>query len=245
MALLAILYIMFKSLKNALGLNKEKIAEGSSNTSSTSSANAGLGNSQLNEISEWATLQGLTPMAGANSKDVKLDGKIGGKSWRLEQGRPSRDFIQGLELRARAELGLPGDYAVMIMNRALKNELDKRAFSLYTDTLQTQVDPHLPEEMRWLSMYEEVGWESLGDAFLDRYAILADERDRAVAWITPDIALQLMHWPSKDPKVPMVLMMLRGKVYLRMQMREGDLATLEHATRLFTTSCQSALSNFA
>lgn len=235
---------MFKSLKNALGLNKDNSSHTPSKMDAPASVSAGASHSQLSQISEWASLQGLTPTAGASGKEVKLDGNVGGKPWRLEQGRPSRDFIHGLELRARAELSLPGNLAVMVMNRALKNELDKRAFSLYTDTLQTQVDPHLPEEMRWLSMYEEVGWESLGDAFLDRYAILADERENAVAWVTPEIASQLMNWPSKDPKVPMVLMVLRGKVYLRMQIREGDLATLEHATQVFTTSCQTALTNF-
>ncbi len=235
---------MFKSLKNALGLNKDKISEELRSTRSPTSE-MGLGRpSQMSQISEWATLQGLTPSAGAASKDVKLDGKIGGKPWRLEQGRPSRDFIHGLELRARAELGLQGDVAVMVMNRPLKNELDKRAFSMYTDTLQTQVDPHLPEEMRWLSMYEEVGWESLGHEFLDRYAILADERERAPAWVTPDLARQLMLWPKPDVQVPMVLMLLRGKVYLRMQIEEGDLATLEHATQVFTISCNNALANF-
>jgi hypothetical protein len=164
---------------------------------------------------------------------------------KLEQGKPSRDFIHGLELRARGEMNVNEDVAVMIMSRQLKNDLDKRAFSLYTDTLQTQVDPHLPEEMRWLSMYEEVGWEDLGQEFLDQYAILADDRAHALAWLTPELAQLLRTWPSSEAGVPRVLMVLRGKVYLRMQINEGDIPTLEHATRVFTTACESAVAVFS
>jgi hypothetical protein len=234
---------MFKSLKNALGLGKEK--EEAPSTRSPSSYLAGQGGgSQHSKVSEWASMQGLS-YTDRSGKGYAMDGKISGKPWKLEQGKPSRDFIKGIELRARGEMGVNDNVAVMIMTRSLKNELDKRAFSLYTDTLQTQVDPHLPEEMRWLSMYEEVGWEELGQVFLDNYAILADERNHAVHWLSPELAGQLLAWPSSEPNVPRVLMVLRGKVYLRMQINEGDIPTLEHATRVFTTACDSALAVFS
>jgi hypothetical protein len=189
-------------------------------------------------------MQGLA-YTDRSGKGYQLDGKIQGKSWRLEQGKPSRDFIHGIELRARGEMGVNEDVAVMIMTRQLKNELDKRAFSLYTDTLQTQVNPHLPEEMRWLSMYEEVGWEELGQAFWDQYCVLADDRGNAASWVTPDLAKQLLAWPSRETGVPRVLMVLRGKVYLRMQINDGDIPSLEHATRVFTTGCVAAIAAFS
>jgi hypothetical protein len=232
---------MFKSLKNALGLGKANDALPS--TRSPASVLAGESGSQFGKVSQWASQQGMS--ATERGKGYSMEGQIHGKPWRLEQGKPSRDFIQGLELRARGEMGLREDVAVMVMTRSLKNELDKRAFSLYTDTLQTQVDPNLPEEMRWLSMYEEVGWESLGPAFLDHYAILADELDHALAWLSPELAGQLMAWPSLAPQIPRVLMVLRGKVYLRMQISEGDIPTLEHATRVFTTASDAAIAAFA
>jgi hypothetical protein len=236
---------MFKSLKNALGMGKEKEKDESATTRSPSSYMAGQGGSgsQLGKVSEWATLQGLAYTE--RGKGYSMDGKLHGKPWKIEQGKPSRDFIKGIELRARGEMGVNEDVAVMIMTRELKNDLDKRAFSLYTDTLQTQIDPHLPEEMRWLSMYEEVGWEELGQVFLDHYAILADDKANAVAWLTPELAGQLLAWPSSEPGVPRVLMVLRGKVYLRMQINEGDIPSLEHATRVFTTACDAAVAAFS
>jgi hypothetical protein len=233
---------MFKSLKNALGLGKEK--DDAPNTRSPSSVMGRQGgSSQFSKVSEWASLQGLSYKE--QGKGYSMDGKIQGKPWKIEQGKPSRDFIHGIELRARGEMSVREDVAVMVMTRTLKNDLDKRAFSLYTDTLQTQVDPHLPEEMRWLSMYEEVGWPELGQVFLDQYAILADERESAVAWLTPELAGQLLAWPSSEPNVPRVLMVLRGKVYLRMQINESDVPTLEHATRVFITACEAGLGAFS
>jgi hypothetical protein len=234
---------MFKSLKNALGLNKTKEDLPTTRSPASVATGTAAGSSQLSKVSEWASIQGHS--VTGRGAGYTMDGKIQGKPWRIEQGKPSRDFIHGLELRARGEMGVNDDVAVMVMTRALKNDLDKRAFSLYTDSLQTQVDPHLPEEMRWLSMYEEVGWESLGAEFLDHYAILADDRENALAWMTPELALQLMAWPSSEPGVPRVLMVLRGKVYLRMQITEGDLSTLEHASRVFTTACDSAIAAFS
>ncbi len=226
---------MFQSLKNALGLGQ--------NSTQQDVPAPGISKSS-SEVSEWASLQGLT-YSERGSKVYALDGKIHGRPWKMEQGKPSRDFIKGLELRARGEMGLNEDVAVMVMTRKLKNDLDKRAFSMYTDTLQTQVDPHLPEEMRWLSMYEEVGWPELGQAFLDQYAVLADERDRAMAWLTPEVAGHLLGWPNSKQDEPRVLMVLRGKVYFRMQISEGDLPTLEHATRVFNVACEAGLAAFS
>jgi hypothetical protein len=234
---------MFKSLINALGLNTSKAALPASRLSESTPPEAAADGSHLSKVSEWAQTQGYS--VTERGAGYMMEGKIRGKPWRIEQGKPSRDFIHGLELRARGEMGVSEDVAVMVMTRGLKNDLDKRAFSLYTDSLQTQVDPHLPEEMRWLSLYEEVGWESLGAEFLDRYAILADERDNALAWMTPELASKLMAWPSSEPGVPCVLMVLRGKVYLRMQLSQGDLLTLEHATSVFNIACDSAVAAFS
>ncbi len=230
---------MFKSLKTALGLNKAK-AESDSELPSTRSPVAVSVSAASAKNSEWASLQADPAMKGS----YKVDGQLNGRPWRIEQGKPSRDFIKGLELRARGEMNVRDDVAVMIMTRSLKNELDKRAFALYTDTLQTQVDPHLPEEMRWLSMYEEVGWESLGDEFLDQYAILADEKENALAWVTPEMTRELNSWPSAEPEIARVMMVLRGKVYLRMQIAPADLPTAEHASRVFTIACAAAVDAF-
>ena len=147
------------------------------------------------------------------------------------------------ELRARTDLRVDEDVAVLVMNCSLKEVLEKQAYALYTDTLQTIVDPELAEEMRWLAMYREVGWEGLSPAFWGRYSVLTDKRAHALAWLDQNLADLLMSWPEPAPdgQVPFVLMLLRGKGYLRMQYTPADVPTLAHATLIFTRACESAL----
>lgn len=195
------------------------------------------------QVSEWAGTQGFGFTGMEAGKGFSLTGRVSGKSWRMELGRPSRNFIRGEELRARAELGINEDAAVLVMNRPLKEALEKKAYSIYTDSLQTTADPNLPEEMRWLSMYEEVGWDSLPRPFWDRYAVLADQRENALAFMDAGLADLLMGWPDPAPmpEVPFMLMLLRGKAYLRMEYNPAEMPTLQHAATIFTSACESAL----
>lgn len=194
-------------------------------------------------LSEWAATQGFGFAAQGASGLMQVEGKVGGKRWRLELGQPTRNFIRGEELRARAELGVNEDAAVLVMNRPLKEALEKKAYSMYTDSLQTTADPNLPEEMRWLSMYDEVGWDSLPRPFWERFSVLADRRENALAWIDPSLANLMMTWPQPGPsaEVPFVLMLLRGKAYLRMEYNPADMPTLQHAAAIFTSACEAAL----
>lgn len=232
---------MFDRIKKAFSRDTKEARE-SVVPSALSSA---LNHPQSGLVSQWAGSQGYTFSGPSKSKSLAIDGTVGGKPWRLEVGVPQRNFIHGEELRSRAELGLDDDISVLVMSRALKNSLDKKAYDIYTDGLQTTVDPNLPEEMRWLAVYQEVGWDSLPGAFWDRYAILSDDQDKARAWITPQIATLMLEWPLPEPhpEVPIILMLLRGKAYLRMEYAPAELHVLQHASRIFTTACESALGN--
>lgn len=195
--------------------------------------------------SEWASAQGFsfTGFGEGKGKGFSMTGEVSGKPWKMERGRSSRDYIRGEELRARAELKINDDVSVLIMNRPLKEALEKKAYQMYTDTLQTTADPSLPEEMRWLAMYPEVGWDSLPRVFWDRYSVLADQREHALAWLDPNLAELLMLWPepAPDKQVPFMLMLLRGKGYLRMQYTPANIPTLEHGALIFTSACESAI----
>lgn len=197
-------------------------------------------------VSEWAGTQGFAFSVDGAGKGVALEGKVGGRPWRLQIGRPSRDYIRGEEVRARADLGVDGDTAVLVMNRPLKTALEKQAYQIYTDQLQTSVDTSLPEEMRWLAMYDEVGWDSLPREFWNRYSVLTDRRESALAWVDPGLAELMLQWPAPAPaEVPFVLMLLRGKVYLRMENTPADITVLQHGAHIFTHACESALGSFA
>ncbi|CAN5714015.1 hypothetical protein BH11PSE7_BH11PSE7_02960 [soil metagenome] len=226
---------MFDRIKKVFSKDKEREPE------------PGPASSQMphTEVSQWAGTQGFA-FSGQGTA-FALDGKVGNKTWRMERGRPSRNFIRGEELRGRCELGIDENISVLIMNRPLKQALEKKAYQLYTDSLQTTADPNLPEEMRWLAMYDEVGWESLPLSFWDRYSVLTDEREHAIGWVDPILAGLMMKWPEPGPsaEVPFMLMLLRGKAYLRMEYTPADMATLQHAATIFTMCCESAMNGLA
>jgi hypothetical protein len=202
--------------------------------------------SQLTQgpVSEWAATRGFGFSADGTGHEITLKGDVNGKPWRLQLGSPSRDYIRGEEVRARAELGIDDDVAVLVMNRPLKEALEKQAYQIYTDNVQTSSDPRLPEEMRWLAMYDEVGWDALPLQFWDRYGVLTDQRENAVAWIKPPLGKLLVDWPEPAPsgEVPFMMMLLRGKAYLRMEYTPADLPTLQHAALIFTSACEAAMS---
>ncbi|HVZ43772.1 MAG TPA: hypothetical protein VHA82_08175 [Ramlibacter sp.] len=194
-------------------------------------------------MSEWAYHQGFA-VSMHGSGTMMVDGKLSGnRPWRMELGKPTRNYIRGEELRGRAELGLPEDIAVLLMNRPLKEALERKAYSMITDTLQTTADPNLPEEMRWLAMYSEVGWDTIPQLFWERFAVLADRREHALAWLDPQLAQMMLDWPSPapSPEVPFLLIMLRGKAYMRMEYSPADVATLQYAAQIFTAACESAV----
>lgn len=197
-------------------------------------------------VSEWALSRGMSFSSAPLGHTLSMQGKVAGHPWRMELGRPSRDYIHGEELRARAELGVFDDVGAMIINRPLKDALERRAYSMITDTLQTTADPRLPEEMRWLAMYDEIGWEGVPDAFWARYAVLADKREHALAWVEEPLVQLLMDWPrpAPPPQLPFMIVLLRGKCYLRMQYPAADTTLLDHASQVFTLACESAIGAF-
>lgn len=230
---------MFERLKKAL-------LGGAPAAAAASPAAPAAASPQLtHDVVAWAAQQGLV-LAPHDGPQLAFEGQSAGKPWRLDIGKPTRNYIHGEELRARAEMGLHEDIAVLVMNRPLKETLERKAYSMITDTLATKADPNLPEEMRWLSMFDEVGWDGLPKSFWATYAILADRREHALAWITPQLARMLLDWPPPAPARdnPFVLVLLRGKVYLRMQYAPAGAATVQHAALLFHNACEAAVGGF-
>lgn len=197
-------------------------------------------------VSEWAASRGMSFSMAPLGHTMSMHGKVGGHAWRMELGRPTRDYISGEELRARAELGVFDEVGAMIINRPLKDALERRAYSMITDTLQTTADPRLPEEMRWLAMYDEIGWEGAPEEFWKTYAVLADKREHALAWVDDALIDLILQWPAPAPgaQVPFMIVLLRGKCYLRMQYQPAITSTLDHASAVFTAACESALGAF-
>lgn len=192
---------------------------------------------QREPLAQWAQTHGFV-FAPQVQGAYALSGNWSGKAVRIECMAASRPFMKGMELMARADLGLPGAGGVVLMNRVLKLHLEQWAselYSQYTDTLQTTAHA-LPDEVRWLAMYRDAGWSGPDSHFWARYAVLTDAPDRARQWLDSDGLRRLMRWPSDavTEETPLMLMVMRGKAYMRLQIDQPrDVATALHALDLF------------
>jgi hypothetical protein len=153
-----------------------------------------------------------------------------------------------MELRGRADVGADLDAAVMVLNRPLQDALEGTAYTAITDTLQTTVNADMPEEMRWLAMYEEMVWPGLPASFREHFAVVAERMELAQRWIHAPVVSQLLNAVEGEGGIertrsPLVLMLVRGRVYLRMEHTQRSLAEIAHAKQLLLVAGQAALQN--
>lgn len=183
------------------------------------------GNEKADPLRDWAQRQQLALVPVTDAYFV-LSGELHGSAFRAECGPPSRDFVQGMELRAKTELGFRQPGAVVVMNRSLKRQLDAEASALYSDyidDLQTSA-LQLPEEIRWLSLYRDMGWSGPPDSFWAEFAVLTDSPDLARQWLNPGLirALQETAGLRHADGSPFMMMLMRGNAYLRVQIDTED-----------------------
>lgn len=197
-------------------------------------------------VSEWAATQGFEFLAQGLRQAFAVTGDVRGRPWRLELGPPSRSYVVGEELRARADLGTPGEIAVVVMSRPLKALLQAQADLRAAGQADAPMQTGPGEELDWLAQYPEVRWDGPPDPLWSSFAVLAQRPQDAAAWLEPELVRQLLAWPllGVRSEVPFLLLLLNGKLMLRMEYFPADLATLQHAAGIFTNACESALAVF-
>ncbi len=197
------------------------------------------------QLARWAEQQNLSTVPHTVEGHFDVGGEVMGLPWRLECGASTRDYILGLELRGRADVDADPDAAVLVLNRPLREALERHAYSAITDSLQTSVDARLPEEMRWLSMFDEVSWPELPSSFRRHFVVVAERIEHAERWIHAHLVSELLNAVEGEQgdlrsESPMVLMLARGKVYLRAEHTRRTLSEVAHAKAVLTTGAQSA-----
>ena len=201
------------------------------------------------EVAAWANQHALTFAGPTASAQFTVAGAIDGRPWRIERRAGSRQFIKGDELMARAVLNLPIDPVVIVMNRALKNILEKQAYLIYTDQVRTLAESSLTEEMRWLALYPEYLHPQLPKDFHQVCSVLAGSETDAAKWMSHELAELVLRSVAVDPELPFILMVLRGKVYLQRQLKErakpGGVTLLAESVKIFRTASESALAGFS
>jgi hypothetical protein len=167
-----------------------------------------------------------------------IDGRLSTTPWRMEWGPSQRPYIQGHELRLRAELGLAPELQVVVLNRKLQEDMEKSVFDQYVEGVQTRIDNQTPPEMRWLVMFPKIGSAELGP--LDgRFVALGSVKTWLAHWLEGPLA-QALDGMHLDAKTPVVLMIGRGRLMLRTAMPDPPVALLQTWLRVFETAIREA-----
>jgi hypothetical protein len=200
------------------------------------------------QVARWAATQHIAVSGQTAEGAFRLDGDLAGHPWWLECGAPTRNYVHGLELRGRADVGADPDAAVMVMNRVLHEALESTAYHAITDSLQTTVNASLPEEVRWLAMFEEVRWPGLPRSFRQHFAVVAERVEVAQRWVHAPLVSQLLDYldgvhGAARAQAPLVLMLARGRVYLRMEHARRSLEEIDQAMRVLMVGAQAAMQN--
>ena len=196
----------------------------------------------LSAIAEWAQRRGFGFKRVRGEDGFVIDGLLEGKTWRLEWGPPQRAYIFGHELRLRMELALPSDMQMLLLSRPLMDALERQTYELYTDNVQTQMGSSTPEEMRWLVMFPKVNLSTL-KILRDRFGAVASAPNAGLAWLTGPLsnALEQTAGGLLRMEPPFVLMTLRGRAYLRMQLATPRSTDIADALALFETAVAQAV----
>jgi hypothetical protein len=181
---------------------------------------------------QW-TLRGVRDIEG-----FVVDGRCGATPWRLEWGPSQRPYIQGQELRLRAELAVPRELQALVLNRELMESMEKAVFDQYVEGVQTRIDTATPPEMRWLVMFPKLTGAEL-KALRDSYGALASFKPWMQQWLSGALTPTLAALPTAAER-PLVLMIGRRRLSLRTALPSADATRLEAWVRLFECALQEA-----
>jgi hypothetical protein len=189
----------------------------------------------------------LPPSVAPTEVLETVNGTHGRIRWRLDLATASRPYMHEYELRGKGAVHLAEDPAVMIISRPLKDGLERQAFKSFTQQVQTVADVALPQELRWLSLYDEVGFAGPSDAFWRWFAVVAERRDHAQRWITPQFSNALMKWALHgrlEPQTPVIWVLTRGRVHLRVEHSELRPLAKSQAPTILLAACEAAQAAF-
>jgi hypothetical protein len=190
------------------------------------------------ELSSWARSNQWTLRPVREPEGFVIDGRCGETPWRLEWGPSQRSYIQGMELRIRAELQVPRELQALVLNRELMAAMEKAVFDQYVEGIQTRIDTATPPEMRWLVMFPKLSGNEL-KSLRDSYGALSSFKPWLQQWLAGGLSPALAALPTAEDR-PLVLMLARRRLCLRTAMPQPDARGLEAWLRLFECALQEA-----
>ena len=177
-------------------------------------------------IEHWADDLGYRFMRVRGVRGWVVEGQQGAQSWRIEWGASQRAYIEGMELRIIAEVGLPKGVVAVVLNRSLLAVMEKTVYDQFIGDVQTRIDTDTPPEMRWLVMYPQLSVRPLGRLH-PHYGAAGNDTLGLQQWLAGPLEQALANSAmAVGPDQPVVLAVGRGRMTLRTPMSRPDVLAL-------------------
>lgn len=179
-------------------------------------------------LKSWAESRGDDCRASRRGLGMRVRSRSAAGGMRIEWGLSQRRYIDGPELRVRVDAGLPPKLEMLVMSRGLAEQLEAQTYELLTHDAQTEIDSAAPQEVRWLAMFERVE-DLLPPAFNEAFVVVGSSPVHARHWAQGELAVRLQRAQDRwlTPQAPLLLMTLRGRLYLRTAAANLDEAILD------------------
>ena len=190
-------------------------------------------------LEAWCAQRGYTLRTVQGADGLVIDGILGGVPFRLEWGPSQRRYIQGAELRLRAETPFLTGLQVLVVDNPLQREMEREVFEEYVEDTRTRIDTSTPPEMRWLVMLEKIDVNGAAP-WRARCSAVASDPFWAAKWLGGAAGAALGAF-DLAPGQPLVLMINRGRLTLRTALGQPDLAPVATWTALFEAAVAGAV----
>lgn len=193
----------------------------------------------IDEVQHWAGLRRFAANEVPGEEGgIVVTGRLGTDAFRLEWGPSSRTYVEGYELRLRAELPFGGELQLLVLNRSLQEAMERAVFEQYVDGVQTRIDNQTPPEMRWLVMFPKLSGTELG-SLREGFAAVGSHKPWLQAWLEGPLTTALAG-QGLPKEQPVVLMLSRKGLQLRTQMSLPEGRALDGWLKLFEAAMREA-----
>lgn len=172
----------------------------------------------IGAVEAWARARQLA-YARLPEGGETLGGDLQGCPFRMECVPSHRPYIDQFAWVGKCDLGIGPEVEGVLVNRELKRRFESEIDAYRAGHLRlAEGQRQVPEEWIWVDELPDQGWSGPDDAFWERYAVLTDVREVVSRWLDEAAIERLMNWPANvKSDRPLMIMLLKGKLYVRMQ----------------------------
>ena len=190
------------------------------------------------ELQHWAEDRQFVLRHARGQEGFVIDGRQGRLPWRMEWGPSRRRYINGGELRLRADVDVAPELNAVVMSRKLQERLEAEVFDHFVGDLQTRVDTQTPPEVRWLVMHVPMSGPELR-GLKARWSAVSNIKNWLEKWLSGPLRDELEHL-EVHPELPVVVVVTRKQCTLRVALPHPTLCDIEGWVKVFECCLREA-----